>query len=96
MSQYLAKADPLIRARHEMTFDMLAQAGSGIVDCYLDLEAPDQIDRAAGAASALRELALNLGGNLVLESAPLALKNRLDVWGRWGPDLRLMKALKTE
>ncbi|MBI3947701.1 MAG: FAD-binding protein [Armatimonadetes bacterium] len=49
---------------------------------------------AAAAVSRAREQAAALGGVLVVESAPFALKADLDVWGPVRPDFRLARALK--
>jgi glycolate oxidase FAD binding subunit len=85
-----------LRGQREVACDLVAHAGSGIVLCYLDLESPDRVDRAVAAAADLRQRASELDGHLVVESAPPAFKARLDVWGKWGPDLRLMRALKAQ
>ncbi len=85
-----------LRGQREVACDLIAHAGSGIVLCYLDLESPDRVDRAVAAAADLRQRASELDGHLVVESAPPAFKARLDVWGKWGPDLRLMRALKAQ
>jgi len=89
------EAADALRGRREVTADLIAHAGSGVVLCHLDIESPDRVDRAVAAAADLRQRATELDGHLVVESAPPAFKARLDVWGRWGPDLRLMRALKT-
>lgn len=89
-------ADAVVRGRHEIPCDLIAHAGSGIVLCYLDLESPDRVDRAVAAAADLRQRAAELDGHLVVEAAPPAFKARLDVWGKWGPDLNLMRALKAQ
>lgn len=85
-----------LRGSHEVTGDLIAHAGSGTVLCHLDLESPDHVERAVAATSELRQRALELDGNLVVEAAPSHFKARLDVWGKWGPDLRLMRALKAQ
>jgi glycolate oxidase FAD binding subunit len=33
-------------------------------------------------------------GSLVVEAAPVGLKQRVDAWGEIGPQLKLMRALK--
>jgi glycolate oxidase FAD binding subunit len=85
-----------LRGPHEVTSDLIAHAGSGVVLCHLDLESPDRVDRTVAAASELRGRVAELEGNLVVEAAPPAFKARFDAWGKWGPDLRLMRALKAQ
>ena len=85
-----------LRGHYEVACDLIAHAGSGIVYACLDLETPDRVDRAVAAAADLRQRASDLDGHLVVESAPPAFKARLDVWGKWGPDLKLMRALKAQ
>ncbi len=92
----LFNAADALRERHEVACDLIAHAGSGIVLCALDLESSDRVDRVVAAVSDLRGRAAELGGYLVVEAAPAAFKTRLDVWGKWGPDLRLMRALKAQ
>lgn len=47
-------------------------------------------------ATSLRQAAASLGGTSVLEAAPAALKERLDVWGEPGLDFSLMRRLKEQ
>ncbi len=46
--------------------------------------------------TSLREAAINVGGNLIIESGPTPLKREIDVWGSVGPSFQLMKAIKTK
>ncbi len=85
-----------LRTRHEISFDLISHAASGIVLCYFDLESPEGVDKAVAAAGDLRAISSELGGNLVVESAPPAFKKRLDVWGKWGPELAIMRSLKSK
>jgi glycolate oxidase FAD binding subunit len=47
-------------------------------------------------ATRLRQAAASLGGTLVVEVAPPALKERLDIWGEPGPDFPIMRRLKEQ
>lgn len=47
-------------------------------------------------ATSLRQAAESLGGTSVVEAAPTALKERLDVWGEPGPDFSLMRQMKEQ
>src|SRR5207237_9809548 len=76
-----------------------ARAASGV--CYARLAAPsgwdaEALGRAANLVEQARAWALARGGSLVVEAAPLALKQRVDVWGDVGPSLRVMRALKEQ
>jgi len=44
----------------------------------------------------LRQRATSLGGNLVLESAPVEIKNEFDAWGDFGSVTGLMKRVKAQ
>jgi glycolate oxidase FAD binding subunit len=73
------------------------RAGSGVLHATWNV--PEAGFEGRGVAERLglgelRELARSLGGSLVLEDCPRALKDELDVWGDVGPSLVLMKRLK--
>ena len=44
----------------------------------------------------LREKAKTLGGNLVVENAPIEIKNEFDAWGDFGSVAELMKRVKAQ
>ena len=54
------------------------------------------VEHTAEAIANLREAATNVGGNLIVESAPTALKRQIDVWGSVGRSFELMKSIKTK
>jgi glycolate oxidase FAD binding subunit len=56
----------------------------------------DELQSVASAIARLRDNALEVGGNLILESAPTELKRQIDVWGPIGNTLGLMKGLKAK
>ena len=72
--------------------------GNGIVyvifSDFPDGEVPMQ--HVADTVANLRDAAANVGGNLIVESAPTALKRQIDVWGPVGRSFELMKAIKTK
>lgn len=70
----------------------VGQLGVGIVRLHL----LDDLQEAAlaGLVESLRAAALELGGSLIVERCSPSLKTRLDVWGRPGNDLRMMRKLK--
>ena len=67
---------------------------AGVV--YSAWPSSDDPDADLRLATSLRQAAASLGGTLVLEAAPPALKERLDVWGEPGTDFALMRRLKEQ
>jgi len=63
---------------------------------YSAWPAADQPEADLRLATSLRHAAASLGGTLVVEAAPPALKERLDVWGEPGADFTLMRSLKEQ
>ncbi|MDP2950496.1 MAG: FAD-binding oxidoreductase [Chloroflexota bacterium] len=57
---------------------------------------PDGTETALELVTALRQTARELGGSLVVEACPPALKERIDVWGEPGPDFPLMRRIKEQ
>lgn len=53
-------------------------------------------EHVANTVATLREAATNVGGNLIVEAAPTALKRQIDVWGSVGRSFELMKSIKTK
>ena len=72
--------------------------GNGVVylafSDFPDSDVPVQL--VADTVASLRGAAVNVGGNLIIESAPTALKRQIDVWGPVGHSFELMKAIKTK
>jgi len=78
------------------THVLQVHAGSGV--CFLDLlieegQGPAQ-EEAARILDGFLSRTTAVGGNLVVERAPAALKNRLKVWGEPGSDFVVMKRIK--
>ena len=66
----------------------------GIV--YSAWPAGDEPEGDLRLATSLRQATASLGGTLVVEAAPNALKERLDVWGEPGLDFSVMRRLKEQ
>jgi glycolate oxidase FAD binding subunit len=47
-------------------------------------------------AASLRQAVTSLGGTMVVEAAPVAFKEQVDVWGEPGADFPLMRSLKEQ
>ena len=67
------RAETLLAPR--MPLHLVARAGNGVIFLYFDSPSPDA---AAEGLRALRGEAIALGGSLVLEAAPAALRSKLD------------------
>jgi len=67
-----------------------ARAGNGVLDASLVGEGS-----LVPAVKTLRELTAKMGGSLVIEDAPVALKSEVGVWGDMGSALGLMKRIKS-
>ena len=81
----------------ECSVRVMALMGTGQVylvfsECTDTVE-PETI---ASALSKLRELASNIGGNLILETAPVEVKRHIDVWGTVGSGSEIMKKIKAQ
>ncbi len=82
-------------AKRGMACAFSSHAGNGVVSCYLSPGGgPGDAEFSAGAVREAREVALGMGGTLVIERAPSELKEKVDVWGPTGSDFQLMRALK--
>lgn len=84
------------RISHEMSRPprIACHLTAGIV--YSAWPAGDQPDADLQLATSLRQAVASLGGTLIVEAAPIALKERLDVWGEPGSDFALMRRLKEQ
>ena len=56
----------------------------------------EQFDLLATILTILRNQVANIQGNLILETAPLGLKNLIDVWGEAGKKSQLMTQIKSK
>ena len=72
--------------------------GNGVVyvifSDFPDSDVP--VQHVADTVANLRDAAASVGGNLIVESAPTALKRQIDVWGPVSRSFELMKAIKTK
>src|SRR5207253_6800757 len=72
------------------------QAGLGDGRLRAMARVPVYHREAVRALERLREKAENLGGSLILESAPMEIKREFDAWGGFGSVTELMKRVKQE
>jgi glycolate oxidase FAD binding subunit len=66
-----------LAASHALTASILAYPGAATIYCRLDGPADGTVDTVAGLLAAVKEWC----ANLVVERCPLALKDRLPIWG---------------
>jgi glycolate oxidase FAD binding subunit len=69
---------------------------AGIVYSAWRLAQDEGGERALDLTAALRQVVAGLGGSLVVEACPLALKEKIDVWGHPTADFPLMRRLKEQ
>lgn len=76
----------------EDTHEVMAQLGNGI----LHLKFPVSTDTDIEKIIQMRQRAIDVGGNLIIESGPPELKRQIDVWGPIGNTQDLMKQIKAK
>ncbi len=88
------------RMARELNVDcaLICHSGNGILHSYLFAGKIDRLktDTFAEFIRRLTAEAVQNGGNLVVESAPLSLKQKIDVWGEVRNDSRIMHRIKEE
>ena len=75
---------------------VMSHVGNGIVYLILSDFIEEQIGLLADTLTVLRNQVANIRGNLILEIAPLGLKNLMDVCGGVGKKSQLMTQIKSE
>jgi len=86
--------------RHGLATTVTAHAGSGILQAIVeppaDFPGPRALVECVAVVRALREEAAAMGGSLVLQEAPLPIKQQVDAWGDPGSSLGTMRRIKLE
>jgi glycolate oxidase FAD binding subunit len=77
---------------------LVCHCGNGILYSYVPVgeELPSRKNALIGFVEKLTTLAVKHEGNLVVESSPLAIKEKVNVWGEPRSDLRVVRRLKEE
>ncbi len=78
---------------------LICHSGSGVLYAYLfpgKLGGRSKTDAIAELIRKLTAAAVKNEGNLVVESAPLIIKKKVDVWGEARSDFRIMRRIKEE
>ena len=73
---------------------VMALLGSGILYLSIPVASDTNFEVLASALTQLRQSAIEVRGNLIVEAAPPELKQHIDVWGPVGDTLGLMKQVK--
>jgi len=75
---------------------LVSHLTAGIVYSAWPLPHDDGAQQAFDLTTALRQAVAGLGGSLVVEACPLALKEKIDVWGEPSADFPLMRRIKEQ
>jgi glycolate oxidase FAD binding subunit len=75
---------------------LAAHAGVGVVEAVLAGGKGGDATAVAGVLTEWRALVSAAGGQALVESAPLAVKERVPVWDDPGPALRIMQRIKLQ
>jgi glycolate oxidase subunit GlcD len=70
-----------------------ASVGDGRLRVAAQIE---EVGRSIESLEKLRRTANSLGGSLVIETAPLLLKEKFDSWGEGGADTQIMQSIKAQ
>jgi glycolate oxidase FAD binding subunit len=73
---------------------LVSHLTAGIVYGVWPLSQEDSVQQALDLATTLGQVVAGLGGSLVIEACPLALKEKIDVWGEPAGDFPLMRRMK--
>ena len=95
-AEVFAAAEQMGR-RHNLRAAVTGYAGSGIVwACYLRANDAPPTEVLVGGLEGLRREAEAVEGSLVLQTAPPAIKKRVDAWGKPGEAFEVMRRLKAD
>ena len=75
---------------------VMGHMGTGVVYVAFSVPSDDTAltQFASNVIAGLRDRACDVGGNLIVESAPQSIKQQIDTWGQIGSGLKLMKQIK--
>ncbi len=78
------------------TNEIMALLGNGVLYLKITINSNTDFQLLANTLIGLRQRAIDLGGNLIIETAPPELKRQIDVWGPIGSTENLMKQVKAK
>lgn len=80
----------------EEVCQMMVLLGNGVLYLKIPINSNTDFQQLADTLTKLRQRAIDLGGNLIIETAPPELKRQVDVWGPIGSTVNLMEQVKTK
>ena len=89
-------SERIIGANWTHNVQMMALLGNGVLYLTIPVVSETDFQALSDVLTALRQLALEVQGNLIIERAPPELKRYIDVWGPVGKTLHLMKQVKAK
>ncbi len=97
-SQVPTLSEQIETMRRELAFEplLVSHLTAGIVYSAWPLPQDENVQRPLDLVTALRHAVARLGGSLVVEACPPALKEKIDVWGEPAADFPLMRRLKDQ
>lgn len=78
------------------TCQMMVLLGNGVLYFKIPIDSATDLQQLADTLTQLRQRAIDVGGNLIIETAPPELKRQIDVWGPIGDTLKLMEQVKAK
>ena len=78
----------------EETNSVMVLLGNGVIYLKFPIGSDTGYQQLANTLTQLRQYAIDIQGNLIIEAAPPELKKQMDVWGPIGSTLNLMKQVK--
>ena len=92
----MLEATELITSKYQLNSLTYSHVGSGVVYTHflINVLGMSELKNAVNCINELRTTAILNQGNLVLERAPVRVKEKVDVWGKILRETSLMKALK--
>lgn len=89
-------SEHIIGASWTHNVQMMALLGNGVLYLTIPVVSETDFQALSDVLTALRQSALEVQGNLIIERAPRELKRYIDVWGPVGKTLHLMKQVKAK
>lgn len=93
VASYLQHLEVICR-QNDLEAAVVAHAGNGVL--YIELRPGDATPRLIAAIEALRRVAHEARGSLIVERCSVELKRLINIWGEPGADFRLMERLKKQ
>ena len=76
--------------------EVMVLLGNGVIYFKIPITSGSDLQQIVHTLSQMRQRAIDVGGNLIIESAPPEVKRQIDVWGSIGATQNLMKQIKAK